>query len=186
MKFQFFKDRLTGPKEKERPTILIIDYEPNLREELQKLLSNDYKIITASNGQEALECLQAMENPKEIGLIICDQRMPGMTGIELLKKLAHNQIMPDTLRIILTAFDDKEVILDAIDEARIYKFVMKQFFDPDEFLLTVQRAVEAFYDQKELKKFRDAYSEKLEELKQKDEEIKELKKRLQELRAPGV
>jgi two-component system response regulator HupR/HoxA len=178
MKFRFAKDRLRESTDEERSTIMIVDDEAYLRDELQKLLSKEYEIITASDGQEALERLQAMENPGDISLIICDQRMPGMTGVELLKKLAHNQIMPDTLRIILTAFDDKEVILDAINEAHIYKFVMKQFFDPDEFRLAVQRAVEAFYDRKELKKFRDAFSEKLEELKQKDEEIKELKKRL--------
>jgi len=178
MKFRFAKDRLRESTDGERPTIMIVDDEAYLRDELQKLLSNDYEIITAADGQEALERLQAMENPGDIGLIICDQRMPGMTGVELLKKLAHNQIMTGTLRIILTAFDDKDVILAAIDEAQVYKFIMKQFFDPDEFRLTVQRAVEAFYDQKELKKFRDAYSEKLEELKQKDEEIKELRKRL--------
>lgn len=151
MKFQITKKK----KNDKLPIIMIVDDEPNVLKELEKLLSNHYKIITAQNGKEALDILHGMKNPELISLIICDQRMPEMTGVELLKELANNQIMPDTVRIILTAYDEKEVILSAINEAQIYKFILKNF-DPDELVLTIKRAVEFFYHQQDLKQCKTA------------------------------
>lgn len=149
MKFANFQ-KSTEVKNDEQPIIMIVDDEPNILKELKRLLSKDYEIITALNGQNALDKLHGMENPEQISLIICDQCMPEMTGVELLKKLAGNPIMSDTIRIILTAHGEKEVILPAVNEAHIYKFIIKPY-DPDELILTVQRAVEFFYYQQDLK-----------------------------------
>lgn len=173
MKYRIPKDLTTAGKGDECPTIMIVDDEPNVLKVLKELLSKDYTIITAPDGQKALEQLKGKSNPEEISLIICDQRMPGMTGVGLLTELAYNQIMPDTLRIILTAYDDKEVIISAINDANIYKFILKPY-DPDALRIAVQRAVESFFHQKELKKFRDALIDKI-------KEIDELKKRIEEL-----
>jgi len=162
-------------KEEKKALIMIVDDEPAILKELGALLSSNYDVITASDGQEALEIIQGMTHPEELALIICDQRMPRMTGVELCKKLATNQIMPDTIRIILTAYPDIPVILEAINEAHIYKFILKPF-DPNDLILTVQRAIEAFYYQRELKEIREELANRLFEIKEKDSIIAELKK----------
>lgn len=174
MKYRKYKGMENEVKEDERPIIMIVDDESGILKELETLLSRKYKIKTASNGQQALDIIHGEENPEQISLIILDQRMPGMSGVELLKELVHEQIMPDTLRIIITAHDERDVILAAVNEAHIYGYIKKPY-DPDALYLTVQRAVEAFYDRQELKKFRDALMEK-------NEEIAELKKKLEDLK----
>jgi internalin A len=149
---KFDKSRLQKIKEKEKiikkHTIMIVDDEEAHLKAMESLLSEDYYIITAKDGQEALDLIAKMENPENISLIISDQRMPKLTGLQLLEKI--KDIIPNTIRIILTAFDDKDVIIDAINKAHIYKFILKPF-DPDELQLIVKKAVETFEQQKESK-----------------------------------
>jgi DNA-binding NtrC family response regulator len=94
---------------KDSITILVVDDEPMMRTLLEKiLLRNGYKVVSAANGEEALQRLR-QEN---IQIVISDMRMPGMTGFELLK--AAKREFPDVGMIIMTAFGDTYTVKDAL------------------------------------------------------------------------
>ncbi len=117
-------------------TILIVDDEELILEITSKALMNDhYQIFTAINAEEALTIL---EN-NEVHLVVSDQKMPGLSGIDFLKKV--KQIYPDILTIMLTGYADIDVAIDAINLAGVYKFILKPW-DAAELRLTVRRALE--------------------------------------------
>jgi DNA-binding NtrC family response regulator len=99
--------------------ILAVDDEPANLRMLERLFHKDYRVLSAFGGQEALEILRR----EEVALIITDQRMPGMTGTELLK--ASMQTRPDVAKIILTGYTDPEALIEAINTTRVYKFISK-------------------------------------------------------------
>jgi len=116
--------------------VLLVDDEENILASLRRLLRReDYELITANCGSEALELLEA--NP--VQLIISDHRMPGMTGVELLREVRVR--WPDTLRIILSGYSEVRTIIAAINEGEIYKFITKPWND-EEIKLHVRRALE--------------------------------------------
>ena len=128
-------------------TVLLVDDEPDNLSVLSSILGNRYTIMQAADGQEALEMVQAMANPEQLTLVVSDQRMPRLTGVQLCEKLCT--ISPNTVRIIVTGYIDVDAIVDSINRARIYRFVIKPF-DRHDFELTVQRSVEAFEMKREL------------------------------------
>ncbi|MDM8548841.1 PAS domain S-box protein [Desulfobacterales bacterium HSG2] len=122
-------------------TILIVDDELHIRIVLSQMLEKHYNVLVAGDGEEALELVQNHPTPEQIRLILCDQRMPRMNGVEFLKKTLP--IIPNAIRIIVTAYTDVESIIASVNQAQIYKFIVKPF-DKDDLLLTIQRALEAF------------------------------------------
>ncbi|MBF0288887.1 MAG: response regulator [SAR324 cluster bacterium] len=124
-----------------QPTILVVDDEENNLVNLKGALEEDYCIITAANGKEALTIVQSEDNPEKIRVIISDQRMPELTGVEFLEKTIP--IIPKTIRIILSGFSDIDAIIDAINKGQVYKFIRKPF-DREELRVTVKRALELF------------------------------------------
>jgi response regulator RpfG family c-di-GMP phosphodiesterase len=104
-------------------TILAVDDEPANLRMIERLFHKDYTVITAQSGEEGLETLKR----ESVDLIISDQRMPGMTGTELLKESIYTN--PDAVKIILTGYTDTEAVIDAINRARVHKFVSKPW-DP--------------------------------------------------------
>jgi len=121
--------------------ILVVDDETHNRATLEDLLSPEYNVITASNGEEGLERIRSEKDPNDIHLIISDQRMPRLTGVEFLHKTI--EIIPKTKKILLTAFTDVDAIIDSINKGQIYKFILKPFEHQD-MLTTVRRALEAY------------------------------------------
>jgi len=102
-------------------TILLVDDNADILDVLQSTLQEDYQVLKACNAQDALETLSA----NQVDLIITDQRMPGMTGIEFLEKtLAYN---PRMVKIILTGYTDTKDLMDAINQGRVYKYITKPF-----------------------------------------------------------
>jgi response regulator RpfG family c-di-GMP phosphodiesterase len=134
--------RIPGDKEKKHTIIIVDDEECNLKS-LVSLLSDYYNIITAQDGQEALDCIQKMEHPEKIALIISDQRMPRLTGIQLFEKL--KDIIPNVIRIILTGYD-KDVNCDVARKNQIYKIISKPF-DPEDLIKKVRIAIKDFENQ---------------------------------------
>jgi response regulator RpfG family c-di-GMP phosphodiesterase len=130
--------RIPGDKEKKH-TIMLVDDEEKILESLTCLLKEEYEIITASDSQEALDCIQKMEHPEKINLIISDQRMPGITGVELFRKLKEH--IPKTIRIILTAFDDKYLLTDAVNNGIIHEFILKTS-EPGDLKQKISNAIE--------------------------------------------
>src|SRR5437870_3305330 len=94
--------------------ILIVDDEPANLRMFERLFRDNHDVITATSGLEALEML----NQYNVALIISDQRMPGMTGIEFLKRAA--QMRQQTVRIILTGYTDVTDLVDAINSGVVY------------------------------------------------------------------
>lgn len=150
----------TTEEERSKPLVMLVDDEIENIKVLEHLLSKKFNIITGICANEAMEYINKMDDPTDIQLIISDQRMPGITGIEFLEKISR--IMPDTIRIILTGYSDTQVIIDSINKAKLYKFMTKPF-DPVELSLTVERGVEAYQMRKELLEYTSALEEKVAE-----------------------
>ncbi|HEB55981.1 MAG TPA: response regulator [Gammaproteobacteria bacterium] len=106
-------------------TLLLVDDEENIRRSLVRVLRrNAYHILQADGGEEGLAVLQ--EHP-DVGVIISDQRMPEMTGIEFLARV--REACPDTVRIILSGYTDLNTVTEAINEGAVYKFLTKPWED---------------------------------------------------------
>jgi len=117
--------------------ILIIDDEgANLRL-LRRVLGDEYEIFAAQSGQEGLEILKE----QSVSLIITDQRMPGMSGVQVLE--ASQKIRPDAIKILLTGYTDIQALIDAINAGNVYKYIQKPW-DAEDLKLTVKRALETF------------------------------------------
>ena len=119
----------------DQPTVLIVDDEPRVLDALEALLAMDHRVLRAGRAEEALGILREAD----VAVILSDQRMPGMTGTEMLA--ASREIAPDAVRILLTAFTDADALMASINAAHIYQFVLKPW-DPKELTHTVRRATE--------------------------------------------
>jgi serine phosphatase RsbU (regulator of sigma subunit) len=129
-------------------TILVVDDEVANLQKLHRTFVNRYPVLSAANGSEALELVYKNEG---IAVIIADQRMPGMTGIELLRQTLP--CLPHAVRIILTGYTDVDVLLDAINSCKVYRYIVKPW-DPPDLLMTVERGLEAYRLSKENEYFR--------------------------------
>lgn len=105
--------------------ILIVDDEPANLRLLERIFRREYQVISAESGIEALELLKL----HDIALIISDQRMPAMTGIEFLKRAA--EMRPHTVRVILTSYTDVTALVEAINSGVVYKYVSKPWTNED-------------------------------------------------------
>lgn len=125
-------DVASGPV-RER-TILLVDDEENILSSLKRLLRRDgYRILTASGGEAGLELLTG----NAVDVIVSDQRMPGMTGVEFLRRVKMRY--PDTVRMVLSGYTEFQSITDAINEGAIYKFLTKPWED-EQLRLNIQEA----------------------------------------------
>lgn len=106
-------------------SILLVDDDFGNLALLEEYLSDDYQVITAMSGMEAMQILQA----KEFDIIITDQRMPQMSGVELLEHA--RKMYPDTIRMILSAYSDANAMLAAINQGHVYRFLLKPWEHTD-------------------------------------------------------
>jgi serine phosphatase RsbU (regulator of sigma subunit) len=118
-------------------TILVVDDEVANLQKLQRTFFNRYSVLSATNGRDALDLVQKNDN---IAVIIADQRMPDMTGVEFLRDTLD--FLPDAIRIILTGYTDIDVLMDAINSCKVYRYMVKPW-DPPDLLMTVERGLEA-------------------------------------------
>lgn len=101
--------------------LLFVDDEPGVLSAMRRIFNDEpYEVTTASGGHAALDLLQ---QTGPVQLIVADQRMQGMTGVEFLQRVMLH--WPDTRRVILTAFPDSEVLLAALNEGRVHRFLVK-------------------------------------------------------------
>jgi DNA-binding NtrC family response regulator len=117
--------------------ILIVDDEPDNLRALERLFRECYEVLTAGSGVEALELLRQ----HDVALLITDQRMPEMTGIELVKKTVA--LRPRMVRMILTGYTDVDALVEIINCGQVYRYVTKPWSN-EELWLTVKRALEHF------------------------------------------
>ena len=117
--------------------ILYVDDEEDNLTVFYSTFRREYNISIAKSGKEAIEILRE----KEIHLIITDQRMPEMTGIEFLETVIPEY--PDCIRMILTGFSDMDAIIQAINKGRVYRYITKPW-DKEELRQTINNAIETF------------------------------------------
>jgi signal transduction histidine kinase/DNA-binding response OmpR family regulator len=118
--------------------ILYVDDEQANLTNFQIAFKRQYEVITAKSGDEALVLFH---DNKNIAIVIADQRMPGLSGVELLEAIkAQNE---DVIRIILTAYTDTDDIIDAINKGNIYQYVLKPWEESD-LLQLFKRAEEKY------------------------------------------
>jgi signal transduction histidine kinase/CheY-like chemotaxis protein len=121
---------------REYPVLLVDDEPENLRM-FERGLGREFAVLTASSGEEALRVVS--ERP--IAVVLSDQRMRGMTGVELLSRI--RTLDPKTIRILVTAYGDAETLGDAINDGSVYRYVPKPW-TPSELHLAVRRAIEVY------------------------------------------
>jgi diguanylate cyclase (GGDEF)-like protein/PAS domain S-box-containing protein len=105
-------------------TVLLVDDEENILSALKRLLRRDgYHLITASSAAEGLQRLAETE----VDVIVSDQRMPGMSGVEFLRRA--KELYPHTVRMVLSGYTELQSIIDAVNEGAIYRFLTKPWDD---------------------------------------------------------
>jgi signal transduction histidine kinase len=141
--------------------VLIVDDEKDITDSLERQLRKSYNIFKAQSGIDALKIL----NKETIHLIISDQRMPEMTGVQLFERA--QKVQPDSIRILLTGYTDVESVIAAINNGQIYRYITKPW-DPTDLDVIVRRALDAFDLKAELKIKNEQLSMALDELKELD------------------
>jgi putative nucleotidyltransferase with HDIG domain len=156
--------------EQQRITILLVDDEENILKAVQRLLMDeDFDIETATSGEDALEKLQTLIN---VGLIVSDQRMPGMNGAEFLGR--SQEYAPHAQRILLTGYSDINATIEAINRGGAGRYLSKPW-DDDELIGAIRDAVELYRQGVAKHRLNEIISRHKEEM---EEWNKNLKKRL--------
>lgn len=143
-------------------TVLCVDDEVDNVDALERLFRKKYKVLKATSGREALKLLK----DNDVSLIVTDQRMPNMTGVEFLAESMKMQ--PEAMRILLTGFTDIESVIAAVNSGQIYRYITKPW-DPVDLTNTVDKAIERFELSAELKKKNEALQAALNELRTLDQ-----------------
>ncbi|HSG06184.1 MAG TPA: ATP-binding protein, partial [Nitrospiria bacterium] len=118
--------------------ILYVDDEPLALETFKAQFEEDFSIYTANNADEALALLAE----KEIFVLLADQRMPGLSGVELLARVKESH--PEAIRMLITAYSDMEVVVDAINSGNVYRYVSKPY-NEDEVRNMIRQGIETTY-----------------------------------------
>lgn len=139
--------------------VLYVDDEENNLNSFRAALRRNYNVYTALSGEEGMEVLAKTD----IHVIVTDQRMPNMTGVQFLQHIPREQ---DNIRIILTGFSDMESIIEAINTGMIYRYITKPW-DKDELKITIDNAIETVMLRRNNKQLIQELQEHNEQLEQK-------------------
>lgn len=123
--------------EERKYKILVVDDEEDNLALLYRTLRSKYFVTKAKSAIEALELLK----DEQFDCILSDHKMPLMDGVEFLKRV--NDIQPKTMRLLVTAYSDVKILIDAINYAKIYRYIKKPY-TPDELLMIVESALECY------------------------------------------
>jgi signal transduction histidine kinase len=118
--------------------LLVVDDEPHLVDSVQDLLRRDYRVLGATRAIDGLKILER----EKVHIVMTDQRMPEMSGVEFLKRL--RVLHPETVRLLFTAYSDLETVTEAINEGSVYRYITKPFDDQE--LHAVLRQAAEHYD----------------------------------------
>ncbi|TWT66557.1 response regulator [Allorhodopirellula solitaria] len=120
-----------------KSSVLIVDDEPDVLFSLKGLLRRDFQVFTAQSGAEAMEVMAE----QDVHVIMTDQRMPSMTGTELMGKVRAEH--PDAVRIIFTGYADTRAVVDAINSGELYRYISKPW-DPDNLIEMLRDAAQKY------------------------------------------
>ncbi len=147
--------------------ILIVDDEIGVLNSLKRCLRNaPYEVVTAENASQALELLQE----HHVCLIITDVNMPGMDGIELICRA--NAISPYSIKMVLSAYTDIEMVIDAVNRGHIWRYMIKPW-QPEDIRITIGNAIDYYNSQSEKRKLTQELEIKNKELVQWAETLEE-------------
>ena len=138
----------------------MVDDEAGIVDAIERMFRTKYNVLKATSATEGLKILD--QHPEPISVIITDQRMPNMTGVEFLSKTLATR--PDTTRILLTGYTDVQSVIGAINSGQVYRYITKPW-DTVDLVTTVDRGIERFALSQELKEKNQALAEALNELK---------------------
>ncbi|MGX5845122.1 nickel-dependent hydrogenase large subunit [Mesorhizobium sp. ArgA1] len=124
------------------PVILVVDDEVRSLESIKRILSDEFDLLTAPDTDVAMA---HFENG-EIEVVLCDQRMPGLSGIEFLKKVRER--WPETVRMIISGYTDAHDIIDGVNDAGIYQYITKPW-QPQALSVILHKAVQLYRTQRE-------------------------------------
>ncbi|HEU5398064.1 MAG TPA: response regulator [Gammaproteobacteria bacterium] len=119
----------------EKATLLLVDDEERVLRSLEMLFKHRFKVLSTTDGNEALELLRR----ERVHVIVSDQRMPVMTGVELLRRV--REVSPNTMRLLLTGYSDLEAIVNSVNEGEIFRYLTKPW-SAKEITATVSQAAE--------------------------------------------
>jgi two-component system sensor histidine kinase/response regulator len=146
-----------------KSTLLVVDDESDNLDALERIFRKRYHFLRASSGSEAISIMR--ETP-EVDVIITDQRMPGMTGVELLERTLSSH--PKTVRILLTGYTEIDSIIAAVNQGHIFRYITKPW-DTTDLTNSVEQAMEHFARGRELEIKNRDLEKALSELKQLDQ-----------------
>jgi signal transduction histidine kinase len=121
--------------EQSRHTLLIVDDEPDVLDSLRHQFHREYRVLTSLAGKDAI---QIIEND-DVELILSDQRMPGMSGDQLLREA--RQLKPDAIRMLFTGYADIQAVIRAVNEGHIFRYILKPW-DTAELDAIIRQGVE--------------------------------------------
>src|SRR5687767_14003199 len=120
-----------------RHTVLVVDDEPDVVKSFKDLLRLDYRVLGATSAAEGMKLLQ----DEEIHVVMTDQRMPEMSGVEFLTQIRGEH--PEAIRLLFTGYADIRAVIDAINEGSVFRYVTKPW-DPDELQTVIREACQRF------------------------------------------
>lgn len=129
-------------------SILYVDDEENNLVSFKANFRIKYNVFIAISGDEAMKII----NCKHIDIIITDQRMPNMTGVEFLEKVLETH--PDPMRILLTGYADMNAVVDAVNKGKIFHYLSKPW-NEEELDMTIARAYEVYLERLKIKEMND-------------------------------
>jgi len=129
---------------KDKVSVLYVDDEENNLSSFKATFRLKYKVFTAISGADAISILEK----NEIHVIVTDQRMPNMTGVEFLEKVLER--FTDPIRILLTGYTDMNAVVDAINKGKIFHYLTKPW-NEEELDKTIERAFDIYQEREKIK-----------------------------------
>src|SRR5580704_8365369 len=120
-----------------RHTILVVDDEPDVVKSVQDLLRLEYRVLGATRAKSAMEIMRG----EEVHVVMTDQRMPEITGVEFLRQIRGDY--PEAIRLLFTGYADIRAVIDAINQGNVYRYITKPW-DPEELQSVIREACERY------------------------------------------
>jgi signal transduction histidine kinase len=145
--------------------LLVVDDEPHVVQSVHDLVRREFRVFGANRAQEALDIL----GQEEVHLVMTDQRMPGLTGVEFLSQVRETH--PEVVRLLFTGYADIRAVIDAINQGSVYRYITKPW-DPDELLTLLRQAGDQYDLLREREQLLRHLQEKNLQLEQANEELR--------------
>ena len=153
-------------------TLLVVDDEPDVGDSVHDLLRREFRVLKAKSAAEGIQLM----HDNEVHIIMTDQRMPQISGVEFLSKMRIRH--PQAVRMLFTGYADLEAVIAAINQGHIYQFLKKPW-QPEELIAAVREAADEYerlvHQAEELSRLRDEIHQLRERVTTLEQEVKRLR-----------